>query len=302
MKQNGQFILMNQDEFKTWLFTQKFNRVIRVIQEHNTAGPVYADFNSKNHFELAEDMKNYHVNTMHWQDIAQNITIFPDGLIMICRPFNIAPAGIYGCNISGLCIENLGSFDIGKDVMTTNQKLSIVFVTAALCKRFNLAPSIDTITYHCWWDLDTGMRVLDNRSGHNTKTCPGTNFFGGNSTISAKNNFYPAVSKAIYDLEHHQSPLTPFQQAIERLIIKKDIANPDYWLQHAVPGNTVNGTYAGILLMHAMGATTLTAAVQQLAANKIINYPEDWLAKAVPGGIVDGAYMQAVIINLGKIL
>jgi hypothetical protein len=201
MQVNGQFILMNRDEFKKWLFEQTFTRVISIIQEHHTYIPAYTQFNGHNHFDIAIGMKNYHVNTNGWSDIAQNLTIYPDGLIMVCRPFNKAPAGIVGANEHGLCIENIGNFDVGGNVMTTEQKESIIFVAAVLCMKLKLTPSVDTITYHHWWDLNSGERVLDNTSGHVTKSCPGSaNFFGGNTTVAAKANLYPLVIKKINEL------------------------------------------------------------------------------------------------------
>lgn len=202
MQVNGQFILMNRDEFKKWLFAQTFTRVISVIQQHHTYEPSYNDFNGKNYFELAEGMDNYHENNKKYNDIAQNITLYPDGMIMICRPFNVAPAGILGANKNGLCIENIGNFDVGGDIMTAEHKETIIFVAALLCMRFKLTPSIDSITYHHWWDLNTGEKLLDNTLGHETKSCPGTNFFGGNTTISAKSNFIPLITNKIKELNN----------------------------------------------------------------------------------------------------
>ena len=79
--------------------------------------------------------------------------------------------------------------------MTAEQKETIIIVTALLMFKFRLTPSIDSITYHHWWDINSGERVLDKGEGHAIKTCPGTGVFGGNSTASAKNNFYPLVSQ-----------------------------------------------------------------------------------------------------------
>jgi hypothetical protein len=85
--------------------------------------------------------------------------------------------------------------------MTSEQKETIVYITALLSLKFGLTPSIDSITYHHWWDINTGERVLDNSKGHAVKTCPGTGFFGGNSTNSAKNNFYPLVSRKMQEIK-----------------------------------------------------------------------------------------------------
>ncbi|MEH7417297.1 LysM peptidoglycan-binding domain-containing protein [Neobacillus drentensis] len=203
LSMQGQYVLMTRDEFKDWLFHNQFTRKIGKIQEHHTYQPAYKDFNGTNHFALLKGMEEYHVTEMKWKTISQNLTTFPDGKVAVCRPINMAPEGSFAFNdpivreaieADSLTIENVGNFDKGGDVMTDAQKETIVTVAALLSMRFGLAPSIDTITYHHWWDMVTGERVLDNSAGHAVKTCPGTTqFFGGNSTDSARTNFYPLV-------------------------------------------------------------------------------------------------------------
>ncbi|MFH7819795.1 peptidoglycan recognition protein family protein [Neobacillus thermocopriae] len=199
---SGQHILMTREEFRNWLFNQTFKRKINIIQQHHTWAPSYKHFHGSNHFQLLESMRNYHMTKMGWSNIAQNITTFPDGKIAVSRPFDVAPEGTIGpkANATGLTIENLGNFDAGHDVMTAEQRETIVYLTALLCIKFGLVPSIDTITYHHWWDLRTGERVLDNAPDYNVKSCPGTAFFGGNSTTAAKTHFYPLVAKKIDEI------------------------------------------------------------------------------------------------------
>ena len=50
---------------------------------------------------------------------------------MICRSLNTIPAGIKGANTYGVCIENIGNFDKGKDTMTPAQRNSIALVENA---------------------------------------------------------------------------------------------------------------------------------------------------------------------------
>jgi hypothetical protein len=189
MKQDGQFILFTRDEFKEWLLKTQFKRKITMIQQHHTYIPSYKNFNGKNHFELLKSMKTAHLQR-EFSDIAQNITTFNDGTIAICRPFDVAPAGIKGANSEGLCIENVGNFDIKGDKMSDEHKKTIVFLTAILCVKFKLTPNTDTIQYHHWWELDKGIRT--NGTG-NTKSCPGNNWYGGNTVESAQKNFIPLV-------------------------------------------------------------------------------------------------------------
>lgn len=198
----GQYLLMTREEFKNWILNTTFNRKITLIQQHHTWAPSYKHFNGSNHLKLLKGMEDYHVQNMRWKTIAQNITTFPDGTIAVCRPFDMAPEGTIGpkANATGIAIENIGNFDQGQDVMTPAQKDTIVYVTALLSLKFRVTPSINSITYHHWWDLKTGERVLDKGPSYNVKTCPGTAFFGGNTTKSAENNFYPLVTQKMKEI------------------------------------------------------------------------------------------------------
>lgn len=104
----GQYILMTKEEFKNWLFNNKFNRKISIIQEHHTWSPSYKHFNGSNYFSLLKGMENYHINELGFINIAQNISIFPDGKVAVCRPFNVAPEGSIGpiANSVGLYFLN----------------------------------------------------------------------------------------------------------------------------------------------------------------------------------------------------
>jgi hypothetical protein len=202
-QKQGQHILMTKEQFKDWLQKNTFHRKINLIQQHHTWAPAYKRFNGSNHFLLLQGMENYHKTNMHWKTIAQNITTFPDGRIAVSRPFDMAPDGSIGAkaNSVGIAIENVGNFDKGQDVMTAEQKETIVYITALLCLKFDLTPSVDTITYHHWWNYKTGQRVLDQAKSYEVKSCPGTNFFGGNTTTAAKTYFYPLVSQKMEELQ-----------------------------------------------------------------------------------------------------
>ncbi|WP_108670421.1 LysM peptidoglycan-binding domain-containing protein [Peribacillus acanthi] len=205
----GKYVLMTREEFRDWLFNHQFTRRIGKIQQHHTYQPAYQQFTGNNHFVLMKGMEEYHVKDMGWSTISQQLTTFPDGKIAVGRPFNTPPEGSFGLlnesamreiEADALAIENVGNFDAGNNQMTTEQRETILTVTALLMMRFGLTPSIDTITYHHWWDINTGERVLDNSEGHAIKTCPGTGFFGGNSTDNAQKNFYPLVRQKMHEI------------------------------------------------------------------------------------------------------
>jgi hypothetical protein len=202
INKQGQHMLMTKEEFKEWLSQQQVTRKINLIQQHHTWKPSYEHFNGNNHFTLLKGMENHHIKTMGWDNIAQNITTFPDGKVAVSRPLNVAPEGTIGdkANAHGITIENIGNFDVGNDTMTKEQKETIVYITALLSLKFGLTPSIDSITYHHWWHYKTKERVLDNAKNNEVKSCPGTGFFGGNSTADAKRNLYPLVKKKMREL------------------------------------------------------------------------------------------------------
>lgn len=195
MKTQYGFTLMTIGEFETWLIQQKVTRRITVIQEHHTWSPCYKQFNGSNHLHLQKNMRDYHVNNAGYADIAQNFTVFPDGTICTGRSMNVAPAGCRGANTNGICIENLGNFDVGGDKMNAAQKDVIVRMAAALLKKFKLSPETG-ITYHAWWtddDKSLGTYV----ASRSCKTCPGTAFFGGNTRASYDKNLKPLIVKAM---------------------------------------------------------------------------------------------------------
>lgn len=186
-----QFKTFNIDEFKKYISNLKISRKIKLIQLHHTYSPSYKHFDGKNHQALQNNMRDYHMKEKEWADIGQNLTIFPDGVILLGRELNVAPAGIKGANSNGICIECLGNFDKGGDTMTETQKLSIIAVTKILLDKFGLE-AIDNVTYHAWWGSD-GREIGDYVKGASAKTCPGTNFFGGNSLTSYRNNLQPLI-------------------------------------------------------------------------------------------------------------
>jgi hypothetical protein len=185
------FKSFNTNEFKSYIDGLKVTRRIKLIQLHHTYSPSYSHFTGDNHIKLQQNMKNYHVKTNGWADIGQHFTIFPDGVIVTGRSLNTNPAGIYGANTGAICIECLGNFDKGGDAMTEAQKNAIAGAVKILLDKFNLK-AIDDVTYHAWWGAD-GREIGDYVKGASVKTCPGTNFFGGNSLTAYRNNLQPLI-------------------------------------------------------------------------------------------------------------
>ncbi|HYJ80078.1 MAG TPA: N-acetylmuramoyl-L-alanine amidase [Longimicrobiaceae bacterium] len=196
MQTKGKFTLYEtMDEFAQFLAKPLQRQIVRIL-DHHTLIPGYKQFTGTNHFGLLTGMDVAH-KQRGFGGIAQNLTIFPDGTVAVCRSFEERPACTKGANTGSLCIENLGNFDKGKDEMTPAQRDAIVRVNALLCHRFKLSVDADHIVYHHWYDLNTGVRT--NGTGV-TKTCPGSNFFGGNKVADAKANFLPLVAAALAEI------------------------------------------------------------------------------------------------------
>jgi len=202
MKTKGQFILFETLAELVHFLEKPIARKVSRIQNHHTLIPSYADFTGSNHFQRLAAIKAAHLER-GFSDIGENLTTFPDGTVAVCRSFELDPACAKGANTGSVCIENLGNFDKGRDTMTAAQRDCIVQVNALLCDRFKLKVNTTSILYHHWFDLETGKRTDGTGT---TKSCPGTNFFGGNTVADCKAGFLPLVSAALAAIEASRMP------------------------------------------------------------------------------------------------
>ncbi len=184
------FTKMTLTEFDTWINKLMVGRTILLIQQHHTWNPSYKSFTGSNHFAQQQGMKNYHITANGWADIGQHFTTFPDGTIVTGRSLEKTPACLKGANTNGICIEHFGNFDKGGDTMTDAHRETIIGMTAILCKRFNIPVNTQKIVYHHWYSLSSGER---NNGAKNNKSCPGSNFFGGNKVTDCEANFLPLI-------------------------------------------------------------------------------------------------------------
>jgi hypothetical protein len=223
------FRIYNFEEFNHYLQVSTFHRRVTFIQNHHTWKPNYTHFNflQPRHLDWLESMRHDHIQNRHWGDIGQHITIFPDGKIGLCRPIDLTPAGIFGANTGGICLENFGNFDEGGDKMTVEQRAAIIKTNAALCLKFGLQPLPHQVVYHHWYntrgkrfaltDIDSGKVLRDSLQ----KTCPGTNFFcapgspRGNTVQCATANFYPLIAA---EMARQQSAPGPVLQPVARRV------------------------------------------------------------------------------------
>lgn len=138
---------------------------------HHTWKPAHSNFNGNNYNSMQQGMYNYHTKTRGWSDIAQHLSLFPDGVWLTGRPFNVMPVSIKYWNKGALAVEMIGNFDIkgngsyneyGYDKLEGRQKQEILKLISYFIDKYGP----QSIKFH--------------REGPGvTKTCPGTSLNKG---------------------------------------------------------------------------------------------------------------------------
>lgn len=98
-------------------------------------------------------MASFHINANGWSDIAQHVTLLPDGMFVTGRNFAMTPASIVGYNTGAFAVEMIGDFDLGKDVLEGKQRESIIILSR-------------------WFD--SRGKYIRFHNENSSKTCPGT--------------------------------------------------------------------------------------------------------------------------------
>jgi hypothetical protein len=228
MEQRGKYVYFkNTKEFAEWLKHKKITRLIKRIQHHHTYSPSYDNwYKNPNAWHFHEAMRKYHMGIRGWVDIAQHVSTFPDGSLIIGRDLNRSPAGIYDTNTTSICIENVGNFD--KDDMTNEQKQCIIDVTSLLCIKLDLIPHLQSIIYHHWFSYNSTKKYSTLSCGfYNVyKTCPGIKFFKGNKPDDCHKNFIPLVEKRMK--EYQGIEIIDYKKLYENINNKLNKQNNDF--------------------------------------------------------------------------
>lgn len=146
-------------QFQELVSSFDWQRSITEVHMHHTWKPEHSDYKG---LPTIESMWDYHVNENHWSDIAQHVSIAPDGTIWTGRGWNTPPASSTGHNGSSsagpFMFETIGNFDTGHDPFDGEQKKAVIAVITTLLDHFG---------------LDTSALRFHNQLG-SPKTCPGT--------------------------------------------------------------------------------------------------------------------------------
>ncbi|MGJ0223488.1 caspase family protein, partial [Streptococcus pyogenes] len=152
------FVPLKLPQFRQMLASFPFTRTITTVHMHHTFRPNHSQYRG---LASIESMHRFHTQERGFSDIAQHITIAPDGTIWTGRNWNKAPASASGHNGNAhagpFMFEMIGDFDHGRDVFEDPQRNVVLEVIAAVQQRFGLPP--DALKFH---------------NQMSPKSCPGT--------------------------------------------------------------------------------------------------------------------------------
>jgi len=152
------FQSLTLDQFNDLLSQVQFTRRIESVHMHHTWLPDRSIYKG---LASIEAMYQFHSATNGWSDIAQHMTIAPDGTIWTGRSWNDPPASVKGFNGNSeygpFMLEVIGDFDKGKDPFDGAQRDAAIAVIALVQEKFQLPA--ESLRFH--------NQMTD------VKTCPG---------------------------------------------------------------------------------------------------------------------------------
>lgn len=152
------FPQVNVAEFGELVARFPFKRHLNAVHMHHTWRPNHAQYRGH---DTIVSMWRHHTQVNGWSDIAQHISIAPDGSIWLGRNWNQPPASAAGHNgntqAGPFMFEIIGDFDLGKDPFDGAQRETVLQVIRTVQQRFELPP--ETLLFH---------------NMMSSKTCPGS--------------------------------------------------------------------------------------------------------------------------------
>ena len=128
------FHRLTLDQFGDLVENFPFERKVESVHMHHTWQPDHAQYKG---LQTIESMWRFHTQTQGWSDIAQHVSIAPDGSIWTGRGWNRPPASASGFNGNSAAgpfmFEIIGNFDGGRDRFEGAQK-EVVLGESRTCK------------------------------------------------------------------------------------------------------------------------------------------------------------------------
>jgi hypothetical protein len=141
-------------QFAAELAAFRFTRTVKEVHMHHTWKPRKSDYTGVG---TINGMWRFHTQNNGWSDIAQHLSIAPDGTVWTGRDWNKTPASATGHSAGSFMFETIGNFDAGQEKLEGKQRQAVIDVIARVQLRFGLP--VESLRFH--------------REFTNQKTCPG---------------------------------------------------------------------------------------------------------------------------------
>jgi hypothetical protein len=134
-------------QFADVLQAFNFTRKVTAVHMHHTWRPDHSMWRGE---RSMEGMWRSHTVERKFSDIAQHLTIDPEGMVWTGRNWNNAPASAVGHNGNSVAgpfmFEIVGNFDLGGDALAGAQRQAVLDVITLVNRRFGLDP--ETLLFH----------------------------------------------------------------------------------------------------------------------------------------------------------
>jgi hypothetical protein len=212
-------VFNNADDFIKWLdqnFGDYIDKHIKEQHTHHTFKPDHSNYPKYNTLQMHKNMRNFHMNTNGWSDIAQNITIGKDGDIVTGRDIHLVPVSATGHNGTAdshpFAYEMIGNFDIGNDKFEGKQLESAIKISRYFYKKGKV------VKFH---------RELLLPNGKVPKTCPGTGIEKDWFMSLVKDDKYDSPKKVV--VKPVEKPVEPKKETpapVVKVETKKEAPKP----------------------------------------------------------------------------
>lgn len=207
---------ITKEDFAALVDRFDFTRRINSVHMHHTWKPERKDFRG---YETIAAMRRYHMEVKGWRDLAQHVTIDPEGFIWLGRNWNMTPASAAGHNgsrnVGPFMFEMIGNFDQGHDAFDGEQRRTAIQVIALIQRRFGLRPE----ALHFHRDMSS-------------KSCPGSGIDYG-EVLEEVGRAHETINMAHWAKRGMEAEEGPFgEEWIERTRVLDDVA---HWMRRDMP-------------------------------------------------------------------
>lgn len=143
----SKFRALTQQQFLAEVAEFDWQRRVWRIDMHHTFRPDHARWREIGSAACVEGMRRAHVEGRGFADIAQHVSIMPDGEIWTGRDWNMTPASVGSVmNLGVFMLEAVGNFDMGADRLEGAQLDSVITVIRGVQRLFGLPP--EALLFH----------------------------------------------------------------------------------------------------------------------------------------------------------